>query len=255
MQSKILVVEDSPESLELVRRALGRGLQLDCARTLAQAVQLINQNLYDLILLDVVLPDGDGFNLCSLLHAKSDMKTPVIFLTAKNSISDKILGFQIGAEDFITKPFDPIELKARVESRLRKREREKVESDYIRAGGLEINKTAQSVTAFADQKETKFDLTQIEFKLLVLFAQRPGAVISRDEALDIVWGANTHVDHRSVDTHIAKLRKKLGSFATRIESVHGSGYRFVNDTADQGLSVISAVGQSTSDNINLINLY
>ena len=154
-------------------------------------------------------------------------------MTAKNSISDKIFGFQIGAEDFICKPFDAMELRARVESKIRKRERDRVESDFIRINGLEIVKSSQTVTAYTGDTERKIVLTQIEFKLLVMLAQKPNVVFSRDEVLDTVWGGSTFIDHRSVDTHISKLRKKLEDRAECIQSVHGTGYRFLNQISER----------------------
>ena len=172
MPSKILVVEDSADSFQLVKRALGTGYTLECAPSLAEGVRMLNKNAYDLVLMDVMLPDGDGFGLCSILQSSDELKNiPIIFLTAKNSVSDKVLGFQVGAEDFICKPFDPLELRARIESKLRKRERERHDSDIIRAGDLEINKSTQHVTIHEGGTPQRLDLTQIEFKLLVFLSK------------------------------------------------------------------------------------
>ncbi len=233
MPAKILVVEDSAESFQLVKRALGTGYMLECAPSLAEGVRMLNKIAYDLVLMDVMLPDGDGFGLCSILQSSDELKNiPIIFLTAKNSISDKVLGFQVGAEDFICKPFDPLELRARLESKLRKRERERHDSDIIRAGDLEINKSTQHVTIHEGSSPHRLDLTQIEFKLLVFLAKDPNVVFSRDEILNAVWGQSIHIYSRSVDTHISKLRKKLGHYDCYIESVHGTGYRFVNKAVE-----------------------
>jgi DNA-binding response OmpR family regulator len=157
----------------------------------------------------------------------------VIFLTAKNSVSDKVLGFSVGADDFISKPFDGLELKARVDSRLRKRDRERAESDILKLGDIEINKSTQKVQIFENGQATDIDLTPIEFKLLLFLCKEVNKVYSRDEILNSVWGESIHVYSRSVDTHISKLRKKLGSKSSYIESVHGSGYRFVVDEASK----------------------
>ncbi|MES2964993.1 MAG: response regulator transcription factor, partial [Bdellovibrionota bacterium] len=136
--STILLVEDSVDSFNLVKRAMGT-IALDWAKNLAEANAFIQRKTYDLIILDVMLPDGDGYRLCSILQTDDRLKNvPVMFLTGKNSVSDKVLGFSVGADDFLTKPFDPIELKARVDSKLRRRQREKVEADVIRVGDLEI---------------------------------------------------------------------------------------------------------------------
>jgi DNA-binding response OmpR family regulator len=250
MPSKILVVEDSADSFQLVKRALGPSYSLECAPSLADGVRMLNKNSYDLVLMDVMLPDGDGFGLCSILQSNDDLRNiPIIFLTAKNSVSDKVLGFQVGAEDFISKPFDPLELRARVEAKLRKKEREKHDSDIIRAGDLEINKSTQHVTVHENGNARRLDLTQIEFKLLVFLAKEPNVVFSRDEILNAVWGQSIHIYSRSVDTHVSKLRKKLGSFDTCIESVHGTGYRFVNkshEPASVAAQMIAATIPSAS---------
>ncbi len=226
MQS-ILLVEDSPEAQVLVKRALGVNYNMVWAKTLAEASKALEDQSFDLILLDVMLPDGDGYRLCSILQTNDSLRsTPVIFLTAKNSVTDKVLGFKVGADDFISKPFDPLELKARVEARLRKKELQNEASDIIRLGHLEINKSTQRVKLIEGDHFQEIDLTPIEFKLLILLTKEVNKVYSRDEILDTVWGENIHVYNRSVDTHISKLRRKLGPKADCIESVHGSGYRF-----------------------------
>ena len=226
----VLLVEDSSDAFNLVKRALGSSVHLEWAKSLGEASRTLQKKNFDLILLDVMLPDGDGYRLCSILQTDDQLKNvPVIFLTAKNSVSDKVLGFSVGADDFISKPFDGLELKARVDSRLRKRDRERMESDILKLGDIEINKSTQKVQVFESGQNTDIDLTPIEFKLLLFLCKELNKVYSRDEILNSVWGESIHVYSRSVDTHISKLRKKLGSKANYIESVHGSGYRFVVD--------------------------
>lgn len=223
---KILLVEDSVDAYNLVKRALTTA-QLEWAKSLAEASRLLQTKQYDLILLDIMLPDGDGYRLCSVLQTNDQLNNcPVIFLTAKNSTLDKVMGFSVGADDFISKPFDPLELKARVDAKLRKRERDMLESDMIRVGDIEINRNTQRVTVSQNGQAENIDLTPIEFKLLVMLSKEPNTVHTRDQILNHVWGESIHVYGRSVDTHISKLRKKLGPKADYIESVHGSGYRF-----------------------------
>jgi DNA-binding response OmpR family regulator len=229
MSAKILVIEDCTESYQLVCRALGNSYVLQRASNMAEATRHINKNRYDLILSDVMLPDGDGFKLCSLLQTHDEVRmTPVIFLTSKNAVSDKVLGFQVGGDDFITKPFDPLELKARIDAKIRKREREKQEANLIRIDDLEINKDEQRVSIVANGQSTEIDLTPIEFKILLQLAHEPNTVFSRDDILNVVWGENIHVYSRSVDTHVSKLRKKLMGKSSLIESVHGTGYRLIS---------------------------
>jgi DNA-binding response OmpR family regulator len=234
MGHRILAVDDSSETIQLIRRALGSGYQIDVAMTAHAATEMLAKHTYSLILLDVQLPDGDGFKVCSVLQTEQGTASvPIVFLTAKTSIEDKILGFQLGAEDFITKPFDQMELKARVDAKLRKIERDRVESDIVRVGDLEINKGSQRAIVSKDGASTELELTPLEFKLLLLLASKPSHVFSRDEILNTVWGESIHVYSRSVDTHISKLRKKLEAHADLIESVHGMGYRIGESKNDR----------------------
>ena len=251
MAEKILAIEDSPESFELIRRSLGDAYALEGARTLGEAAQKINKTAYDLILLDVMLPDGDGYRLCSLLQTDEAMRsTPVIFLTAKNALSDKVLGFQVGADDFITKPFDSLELKARVDAKLRKRERERRDANLLRVGELEVDKDAQRASILRESGAEELDLTPIEYKLLVNLMNEPNRVYSRDELLDVVWGKNIHVYSRSVDTHVSKLRKKLGEKSDMIESVHGTGYRLVAKDETKYSALQASFGENTARSLS-----
>lgn len=227
---KILLVEDSSESYQLVKRALAHFVHLEWVQSLREAKKALDKKTFDLVLLDIQLPDGDGYRLCSTLQNDGQLKrVPVIFLTSRTSVEDKVFGFSVGGDDFITKPFDQLELKARIESFLRKRDRTKAESDILRFGDLEINKSTQRAQLFEDGKATELDLTPIELKLLMLLSKELNRAYSRDELLNSIWGENIHVYQRSVDTHISKLRKKLGSKMNYIESVHGTGYRFSID--------------------------
>lgn len=223
----ILLVEDSSEAYQLVSRALGTAVHLDWARSQREASDLLERKKFDLILLDVNLPDGDGFQICSLLQTHEEWsQIPVVMLTAKNSVPDRVLGFSVGADDFIAKPFDNVELKARVEAKLRKRDRKNQAADNVIHGDLEINKSSQKAFVREEGGARELDLTPLEFRLLLLLASKPNVVLSREEILNTAWGENIHVYSRSVDTHISKLRKKLGPKHEYISSVHGTGYRF-----------------------------
>ena len=225
--NNILLVEDSIETYHLVKLALGQTAHLEWCKTLSEAFASIQKKMYDLVLLDLMLPDGEGYRLCSMMQTDDQLKKiPVIFLSAKTSVADKIMGFSVGGEDYVTKPFEPIELKARIESRLRRITRERSENDFMRLGEIEINRVTQRVHVFSGGTESQIELTPIEFKLLLFLARKPNHVFTREEVLNAVWGQNIFVYARSVDTHISKLRKKLGDHARYIQSVHGSGYRF-----------------------------
>jgi two-component system, OmpR family, phosphate regulon response regulator PhoB len=240
--SKVLLIEDSIEAGQLVQRSLDPRIQIDWARSARDAVKKLEQNHFDMILLDNHLPDGDGIQLCSILQAHENWsRIPVIMITARASTPDKILAFTVGCDDYITKPFAPLELKARVEARLRKRERLAEESDRIITSGLHIDKRTHEVHVEEDGVLRKISLTPREFKILLLLASRPGVILSRDQILDAAWGENVYVCARNVDTHVSKLRKKLGSKADMIESAHRSGYRFI-------------VGRNEKPAINLSNV-
>jgi two-component system phosphate regulon response regulator PhoB len=237
---KILVVEDSAEAYHLVHSALGSLYKLDWAKTRKDAARMLEKTVYDLILLDGTLPDGDGFQLCSLLQAHEAWATiPVILLTARTTVMDKVMAFSVGADDFVSKPFEPLELRARIEAKLRRRERQIRASDVIICGDFEIDKRTQRAVINENGGSRELILTPIEFKMLLLFASKPDIVHSRDKILDAVWGSNVHVYARSVDTHVSKLRRKLGSKQDCIVSVHGTGYRMLapeNDRAVQRLT-------------------
>ena len=226
MSYKILLVEDSKEIYRIVFQALsGPLIELEWAQSVSEAELKIKKSSYEVVLLDIELPDGSGLNLCSKLH-HSNPELPIFFLTSHSDLSEKVLGFSAGADDYITKPFDPLELKARVEAKLKKIDILKKTSDLLKWKELEINKLSQEVKIFIDNEFSEIDLTSLEFKLLTYFAANKGNVIDRDTMLNDIWGEDVHVYSRSVDTHVSKLRKKLGPVSHIIESVHGAGYKF-----------------------------
>lgn len=227
MREKILLIEDNKEVSILVREVLSSIAEVDWAGDIQTAKKLLEDNdPYSLILLDIELPDGNGLSFCSHLQAM-EISAPIFFLTAHSELSEKVLGFTAGAEDYITKPFEPLELKARVESKLRRIQMMKENASLLKWPSIEIDKDKQEVHLQNDGQWQKADLTSLEFKLLIYMANRPQQVVSRDSMLNDIWGENIHVYSRSVDTHVSKLRKKLGPAAHLIESVHGTGYKFM----------------------------
>lgn len=221
----ILLVDDSKEIFTMVSRAVESISELKWVECLEEARKILKQDSFDLILLDIELPDGNGVDLCSEINSM-DAQIPIFFLTSHEGLSDKVLGFSAGAEDYITKPFAPLELKARIEAKFKKADLIKKASDVMKWEELKINKARQEVHILDKGEFERVDLTALEFKLLMYFANKPFEVIHRDEILDKLWGEDVHVYARSVDTHVSKLRKKLGAVSHIIESVHGSGYKF-----------------------------
>ncbi|RYZ76722.1 MAG: response regulator transcription factor [Proteobacteria bacterium] len=223
----ILVVEDSPEAFKLIELSIGTLAKLEWAKSCAQAFDALGRVNFDLVILVGGLPDGDGIQLCSIMQTQESWAgIPVVILTARNATVDKFMAFSVGADDFITKPFESLELRARVESKLRKRERSSQDLDVIRCGPLELSKNTQRAFKTEAGERVLLELSSLEFKLLVYFAGHPDVVLSRDQILNSVWGENRYVDSRAVDTHVSKLRKKMGLVNDVITSVYGTGYSF-----------------------------
>ena len=220
----VLLVEDSKEVFTMVKQAIGSIVDLHWVESIDTARDKLNEDL-SLILLDIELPDGSGVDFCTEVQA-SFPDLPIFFLTSHDDLSDKVLGFSAGADDYITKPFQPLELKARVESRLKKEATRKQSTELLKWVEIDIDKNCQEVKILNEGVYEKIDLTALEFKLLTYFAGQEGHVIPRDKVLDDIWGKDVHIYSRSVDTHVSKLRKKLGPVSHIIQSVHGAGYKF-----------------------------
>jgi DNA-binding response OmpR family regulator len=223
--SKILLVEDSKEIYQMVMQSVSQIAELTWASNIKIATDLLADQSFDLAILDVELPDGNGIEFCSSIQAAYP-NLLVFILTSHANLSDKVMGFSAGADDYITKPFSPLELRARLEARLRKTKQQSQLSDSFKWKELQINKSRQEVFIIENDINTKLELTALEFKLLLYFAMKAGEVIDRDKILNDIWGADIHVYQRSVDTHVSKLRKKLGGVSHILQSIHGSGYKF-----------------------------
>jgi DNA-binding response OmpR family regulator len=222
MPQLILVVDDEPRAARLARDYLEKnGFRVISAADGQSALTLARREKPDLIILDLMLPQIDGREVCRLLRRDSDV--PIIMLTALSEEIDQVTGLEIGADDYITKPFSPRALVARVRALLRRTRGEVKPPAMIRTGGLEIDTDKYRVT-FAG---SPIRLTPNEFKLLHLLASRPGQTLTREQLLDDLHGAVSSLD-RSVDSHIKNLRKKLeaASGQPMIETVYGVGYRF-----------------------------
>lgn len=226
MGHSILLVEDSKEIHRMVNMALVSPLTtIKWVETIEDAEAALENESFDLLLLDIELPDGNGLELCSKVQMNKP-ELPIFLLTSHDDLSEKVMGFSAGADDYITKPFNPLELKARVDAKLKKVEILKMSSDIMEWKEIKINKISQDVEIASNGKFESIELTALEFKLLTYFANRPNHVIDRDTMLNDIWGEDVHVYSRSVDTHVSKLRKKLGEASSIIESVHGAGYKF-----------------------------
>ncbi len=224
-REKVLVVDDEEDILELVRYHLDReGYDVICAETGEKALQKAKAGGIDLVVLDLMLPGMDGLEVAKRL--KKDGQTghiPIVMLTAKGEEADVVAGLELGADDYITKPFSPRILVARVRA-VARRQRREIPDDaaVIRVHNIEIHPGRRSVTI----DETPVELTFTEFQVLSVLARRPGWVFTRSQIVDLVRGDDYPVTDRSVDVQIVGLRKKLGDFGHYIETVRGVGYRF-----------------------------
>ena len=229
MNSEVLLVEDRTDMQMTIRASLKGACKLTIVSTLAEAKKILRTKRFELCLLDVTLPDGDGFSFCASLRNESNSSThlPLFFLTEKSSPSDKIQAFQLGADDYITKPFDPGELKARVSARLRKGQLQSSDEQGSTTGNIKIVvPTQRAFVQHEDGSNVAIELSPIEFRILHYFIRHEDHVISRRQVLEAVWGINLNVNDRTVDTHVSHLRKKLVGASHEIKAIKGAGYTF-----------------------------
>jgi len=226
MKKLIAIVDDEEDILNLVSLHLTRaGYNTENFIDSSSFFSFLEQNLPDLVILDLMLPDADGFEVCK--HLKKDEKLaniPIIMLTARDEESDKVLGLELGADDYVTKPFSARELVARVKAVLRRQgtKEPELKTDIIKIKDtivMDLNK----YEVFVNGK--KIDLTPTEFKIMQLLASRKGWVFSRNQILDYLWKEEKYVLDRTIDVHIRNLREKLGESAKFIKSVRGIGYK------------------------------
>jgi DNA-binding response OmpR family regulator len=221
--AKILVIEDEPDiALGLQLDLTDEGHVVDIARDGEAGLRRAKESGWDLILLDVMLPLKDGFELCRSLR-RAKIKTPVLMLTAKTQEAEKVMGLDMGADDYVTKPFSPRELRARIRALLR-RSAPEIEPVH-RFGDCEVDFSRAELR----RAGLRMDLTAIELKMVELFIRNPGRVITREQMIGEVWGRDVFVTDRVVDTHMVKLRRKIEpdpAHPRHLASVRGIGYRF-----------------------------
>jgi two-component system phosphate regulon response regulator PhoB len=224
MKAKILVVDDEPDLLELIDTNLtAAGFHVLMAASGKEALRMARAVQPQLILLDVMLPELDGLEVCKLLRQDPGTRSiPIVMLTARAAEIDRVLGLELGADDYVTKPFSVRELVLRVKKLLDRQPRRQTDAGQIQFAGLHID-TARHRAVFHGRV---LDLTLTEFKLAAFLAERRGRVQSREQLLRDVWGYNSLVDTRTVDTHMRRLRAKLGPAAKLLDTVRGVGYRF-----------------------------
>ena len=225
MSHKILIIEDEPDIRKTLEYNISReGYKVVCASSLSKGKEQINSSDFSLILLDLMLPDGSGLDLCREIKSDKDKSsTPIIILTAKDDEVDKVVGFELGADDYVTKPFSVRELILRIKAVL-KRGAEKKETLEVQRQFGELTMDIDSHEVFVNNEQ--IILTALEFRLLRQLVDRRGRVQSRDQLLSDVWGYSSEVTTRTVDTHIKRLREKLGTMGKYVQTIRGVGYKF-----------------------------
>jgi two-component system phosphate regulon response regulator PhoB len=226
VKEKILVVDDEPEAVELIEFNLKQtGFDVLTAADGAEALKKAHGAVPSLIVLDLMLPEIDGLEVCKMLRRDpATAAIPIVMVTAKAAEIDRILGLELGADDYITKPFSPRELVLRIKRILQRGRGAEDDSTRFKFGELLIDEPRHLVSWRGKQVE----LTATEFKLLTVLAQRRGRVQSREQLLRDVWEYNSLIDTRTVDTHMRRLREKLGPASKYLDTVRGVGYRFVD---------------------------
>jgi two-component system phosphate regulon response regulator PhoB len=224
MKAKILLVDDEPDALEVLGFKLREaGFVPIFARDGARALASARQDHPDLIVLDLMLPEVDGLEVCKILRRDpATAAIPILMLTARAAEMDRVLGLELGADDYVTKPFSPRELVLRIRKLLQRLQAAEEPSAHLKLGEIEIDVPRHLVQVSG----RRLTLTATEFRLLEILGRRRGRVQSRDRLLQDVWGYENPIDSRTVDTHMRRLREKLGDAAEQLETVRGVGYRF-----------------------------
>ncbi|MEX2032153.1 MAG: response regulator transcription factor [Dehalococcoidia bacterium] len=227
MAPKILVADDEPNIIKLLRMYLREeGYEVSSARDGREALQRFRADKPDLVLLDLMMPEMGGFEVCTEIRKESDI--PVIMLTARTDDVDKIVGLEMGADDYVTKPFNPRELIARVKANLRRRDWDRQRAEEkpdtpVTVDDVTLDPSSRDVVGAGERVR----LRQREFDLLAAFMRHPNVALDRERLLSMVWGEDFYGDARTIDVHVAWLREKLKAARPKIETVWGVGYKFV----------------------------
>lgn len=231
----ILVVEDSPRSVALIKSVLSEHYRLVFAESTKLAQNILNKEVIDLILLDVTLPEQNGLDYYSEVATWLTRKgIPVIFLTSNEALAFKVSAFKLGASDYILKPFEPVDLKLRVEARLKPMSRNEI--SYI-TSELYIDHSQCVVREIVDGgAETTIDLSPTEYKLICFFVSNPEKIYSRNQIFDEVWGNQSHYLDRTIDKHISSLKKKIPELKLYLKTVYGMGYVFQSNLHSKKLN-------------------
>ncbi len=221
---KIYIIEDNRDTRKFLETVLSKDFEVHSSENAMTGIERIKKHPPDLIIMDVLLPNVDGFEACSIIKNDEKLKSiPIIFLSAKNSAGDIAQGLDLGAEDYLGKPFDYKELVARIKARLREKSNWKSQHKVLHSGDIRLNIDTRDVTFH----NRHIELTQTEFDLLKFFIQHNGKIVTRESIIESIWKDDkSSSQKRTIDVHIRSLRKKIASLTRDIRSVYGKGYKY-----------------------------
>lgn len=225
--AKVLIVDDEPDIVTLIQRYAKReGYEVTSVEDGSEAIEVCRREDFDIIVMDVMMPDTDGFTACRKIREMKDI--PVLMLSARGTEYDKLFGFEVGIDDYVTKPFSPKELMARIKVIISRHQSGGTPKspELLKAGGIEIDKLGHTVSIDGE----KIDLTAKEYGILLYLVTNRGIVLSRDQILSKVWGYDYFGDDRTVDWQIKLLRGKLGKYRNSIHTIRGAGYKFETES-------------------------
>ncbi len=225
--AKVLIVDDEPDIVTLIQRYAKReGYEVTSVEDGSEAIEVCRREDFDIIVMDVMMPDTDGFTACRKIREMKDI--PVLMLSARGTEYDKLFGFEVGIDDYVTKPFSPKELMARIKVIISRHQSGGTPKspELLKAGGIEIDKLGHTVSIDGE----KIDLTAKEYGILLYLVTNRGIVLSRDQILSEVWGYDYFGDDRTVDWQIKLLRGKLGKYRNSIHTIRGAGYKFETES-------------------------
>lgn len=227
MQNKsILFVEDTPETQVLLKSIL-KDYKLFCCSSLEEARKYMSQGPFAALILDIELPDGDGLRFLAECPENLKHQTAIFIISSKTALANKAMAFTYGADDFIAKPFDPIELKMRVDAKIRKLAEQQNQSENFKIEDLVVNIAEQRLYHESANQTQPINFTSLEFRIFTFLSKHRNQIISRDEIINHIWGGRVHVTDRTVDAHIAHIRKKISPSKVKIETIFGSGYKML----------------------------
>lgn len=221
---KILYIEDTQEC-QLILQNILKDYQVIICNSLKEAETTLKTGPFEAIILDIELPDGDGLRFLAEIPEVQKKQTAIFIISSKTALANKAMAFTYGADDFIGKPFDPIELKLRVDAKIRKIQEQAHQSENFTIEDLMVNVAEQRLYHETAGKTTHINFTSLEFRIFTFLSKNKNKVISRDEIINHIWGGRVYITDRTVDAHIAHIRKKIQSSRVKIETVFGTGYK------------------------------